>query len=185
MRVFLVLALSGLSAFGQAEKFNHVQWSMTFDQPSGAAGQTVLARLRAVIDPSWHMYSLSTPPGPIPTTIKVLNSPAVASFRIFQPAPVRKYDPSFKTDTETYEGTQDFLAEIHLNQKLPEGPVTITFEPRYQTCSGSSCIPPRTRQISATLNITESVANGAIAIPAGYVEAKPDTRAPPKTAPPP
>ena len=79
-----------------------------------------------------------------------------SKFTIFEPPPIRKFDPSFNADTETYEGTQTFLARIELKKDLKPGPVTITLEPRYQTCSGTSCIPPRTRDVSATLNIDPS-----------------------------
>jgi len=183
MRLLVLLTLSGVAfsgetLFGQAEKFNHVQWSMSFDQAAAAPGQTVVAKLRAEIDPTWHMYSLTTPPGPIPTSIKTINSPAVAGFAIFEPPPVRKFDPNFNAETETYEGSQTFLARIELSKDLQAGsPVTITFEPRYQTCSGTSCIPPRTRQISATLNIAAGTAPVAFVSPAGYIEAKPGVRA--------
>jgi thiol:disulfide interchange protein len=177
MRVLVLAVLCGLSVFGQTENFNHVQWTFTLDQAAAAPGQTVTAKLRAEIDPEWHMYSLSTPPGPIPTTIKIINSPAVAAFTIFQPAPTRKFDPNFKVDTETYEGGQTFLARIELKKDLPAGtPVTITFEPRYQTCSGNSCIPPRTRQLTATLNIDATAAAISFTAPAGYTAIKSGAR---------
>jgi thiol:disulfide interchange protein DsbD len=172
MRSFLVFVLSALSIFGQSEKFNHVKWSVTVDQTTTAPGAVVLARLTAEIDPEWHMYSLTTPPGPIPTSIKTINSPAVDRVTIFQPPPIRKFDPNFNADTETYEGTQTFLAKIELKKDLPAGAITIGFEPRYQTCSGTSCIPPRTRQIEANLTIAASAPAAMITIPAGYAEAK-------------
>jgi len=183
MRRLGLLFLFVSSLFGQSEKFNHVQWKLTFDQPSAAAGATVLGHLEAVIDPEWHMYSLTTPPGPIPTTITDIGSSGIEKFTIFQPPPVRKFDPNFNADTETYEGTQVFLAKIELKKDLPPGPVTLTFVPRYQTCSGTSCIPPRTRQVTATLNIAPGTPSAALTIPSGYVEAKPGTSksATPKT----
>jgi thiol:disulfide interchange protein len=165
-RYLLIVALGAVSLHGQSEKFNHVKWSMTLDQTT--------ATLKAEIDPGWHMYSLTTPPGPIPTTIKTIDSPAVAGFTIFEPPPIRKFDPNFNADTETYEGEATFLVGIQLKKDLPPGPATITFEPRYQTCSGTSCIPPRTRRVSAQLDT--SAASGAAAafpIPAGYIEVKP------------
>jgi len=174
----LVLILLASSALAQSEKFNHAQWTLTFDQSSAAPGATVLGRLEATIDPAWHMYSLTTPPGPIPTTITIDNSPAVDKFTIFQPPPIRKFDPNFNGDTETYEGKQTFLARIELKKDLPAGPVTITFVPRYQTCSGTQCIPPRTRQVSATLNIAGGSPVAAVNIPTGYIEAKPSAAKP-------
>ena len=172
-RLLPLIGLAASLAYGQSEKFNHVQWKLTLDQSSAAPGATVLGRLDAVVDPEWHMYSLTTPPGPIPTTIKTDNSPAVDRFTIFEPPPIRKFDPNFNADTETYEGSQTFLARIQLKKDLQPGQVTIAFVPRYQTCSGTSCIPPRTRRVSATLNIAASAPVAAINIPAGYIEAKP------------
>src|SRR5690348_17118077 len=128
----LLLFLLASTAFAQTEKFNHVQWTLTFDQPA-APGAVVLGRLDATVDPEWHMYSLTTPPGPIPTTITTQNSPAVEKFTIFEPPPIRKFDPNFNADTETYEGRQTFLARIQLKKDLAAGPVSITFVPRYQT----------------------------------------------------
>jgi thiol:disulfide interchange protein len=173
MRALVLAAVCSLTVFGQIEKFDHVQWTMTLDQTAAAPGQTVTAKLHAQIDPEWHMYSLSTPPGPNPTTIKIIDSPAVAGFTIFEPAPVRKFDPNFNAETETYEGSQTFLARIELKKDLPAGtPVNITFEPRYQTCSGTSCIPPRKGRISAVLNIEAAVVPVAFTIPVGYSEVK-------------
>src|SRR5579863_6440499 len=174
-RLLLFIGFVGSIAFAQSEKFNHVQWKLTLDPSSAAPGATVLGRLEATLDPEWHMYSLTTPPGPIPTTIKTDNSPAVDSFTILEPPPVRKLDPGFGTDTETYEGRQIFFARIQLKKDVQPGPVSITFVPRYQTCSGTTCIPPRTRQVTGTLNIVASAPMAAINIPSGYIEAKPAT----------
>jgi len=177
LSAFLFFALS---VFGQSEKFNHAHWKLTLDQTSAAPGATVTGRLEATIDPEWHMYSITTPPGPIPTSISASASPAIQKVTFFEPPPVKKFDPNFNVETETYEGTQVFLAKIELKKDLPAGPVTLTFEPRYQTCSGTSCIPPRTRQITADLNIAPGTPVASFTIPAGYVEAKPASKSAPK-----
>src|SRR3984885_9497327 len=181
MRRFLLPLLLVSCAFAQDSKlnqdrFNHVQWKLTLEPASAAPGATVLGRLEATVDPEWHMYSLTTPPGPIPTTIVSKESPAIARFTIFEPPSVRKFDPSFNTDTETYEGSQVFFARIELKKDLQPGPVTISFVPRYQTCSGTQCIPPRTREVSAQLNIVAGAPAAAVNIPAGYIEAKQEAR---------
>jgi thiol:disulfide interchange protein DsbD len=166
MRSVLLFVLAVPALFGAekagTEKFNHVQWTATSDSPG-------LVKLTARIDPGWHMYSPTTPPGPVPTTIKVVDSPGVKGITIFEPPPIRQFDPNFNADTETYEGTQTFYARID----APAGPLTVTFEPRYQTCSGSSCIPPRTRRVSTTVNAGSSAGR----IPAGFVEARPGNSA--------
>jgi thiol:disulfide interchange protein len=178
MRVLVLLALCGLGLLeqtvsGQTEKFNHVQWTASVDSAPVAPGGTVVVKMQAEIDSGWHMYSLTTPPGPIPTRVKTIDSPAVAQVTIFQPPPVRKFDPTFDADTETYEGTQVFYARIQLKNDVAPGPATVTLEPRYQTCSGTSCIPPITRQVSVSLNVLAGAAAGSVAIPANYTEAKP------------
>ena len=178
MRRFLLPLLLVSWAFAlvaQDPKFNHVQWKLTLEPASAAPGATVLGRLEATVDPEWHMYSLTTPPGPIPTTIVSKDSPAgtspIAKFTIFEPPAIRKFDPSFNTDTETYEGSQVFFARIELKKDLQPGPVTISFVPRYQTCSGTQCIPPRTRQVSAALNIVAGAPAAAVTTKASVAPA--------------
>ncbi len=179
MRRLLLLFCLAAGAFGQSQSFNHVHWTMAIEAPNALPGSTVLARLTATVDPEWHMYSLTTPPGPIPTTIKTTMADAVEKVTFFEPPPVRKYDPNFQADTETYEGTQIFLARIELKKDLPSTDVTIGFQPRYQTCSGTQCIPPRTADIEASVKIvSENRSQPAVVIPAGYIEAKPAPAAP-------
>ncbi|HXE63442.1 MAG TPA: cytochrome c biogenesis protein CcdA [Bryobacteraceae bacterium] len=178
MRRLLLLLCLTVSAFGQSESFNHVHWTMTIDPSTAAPGATVLAKLTAQVDPEWHMYSLTTPPGPIPTTIKTTMADAVANVTFFEPPPVRKYDPNFQADTETYEGTQVFLARIELKKALPSTDVTVGFQPRYQTCSGTQCIPARTADIEASVKIVPGTPAAAVIIPAGYIEGKPAATAP-------
>jgi len=94
-------------AFGQ--RLDPVQWTLTSDAASVQAGASVPLHLKATVQPGWHLYSLTTPKGgPIPTTAGLTQHPAVASVRFFQPPPVRKFDPNFKIDTETFEKDVDF-----------------------------------------------------------------------------
>ena len=179
-RLALLLTFAGI-AFGQSEKFNHAQWKLTLPQTSAAPGSTILGRLDATVEPEWHMYSFTTPPGPIPTSIETKDSPAIEKFTIFEPPPVRKFDANFKADTETYEGAQTFYARIELKKDAAAGPVTLTFVPRYQTCSGTACIPPRTRTVTADLAIAPGAASVAVNIPAGYLEVKEDAPQAPAT----
>lgn len=110
-RVLVLFALAFSAVFAasaQSEKFNHVQWTLGFDQASVAPGGTVLGRLEARVDPEWHMYSLTTPPGPIPTTISLETNAAVEQVSIFQPPPVRKFDPNFNADTRHMKARRCF-----------------------------------------------------------------------------
>src|SRR5436305_7047522 len=90
--IWLLLCLVA-PAFAQAtaEKFNHVQWMATAEPSEAAPGGTVLVRLEANVEPEWHMYSLTTPPGPIPTTIRLVDGAAVDNVTYFEPPAITKF----------------------------------------------------------------------------------------------
>jgi len=156
-------------------------------EPEKAApGAVVQARLRAVLEPGWHIYSPTTPPGPIPSTIKLADSPAIAKVTLYQPPPTRKFDQNFNSDTETFEKEVTFILQAELAKSAAAGPLEITAQMRYQMCDDRQCLPPRNKTATATLTIDPAISAGApTAIPAGYVEAVPAKKsaAPPVGAP--
>ncbi|MDQ2899564.1 MAG: redoxin family protein [Acidobacteriota bacterium] len=174
-RAILLLVVLAWGAYSQ--RSDHVKWSLEINPASAAPGAKVLGSLKAAIDPGWHLYSLSTPPGPIATTIKIAEQPAIERSRILEPKPVRKFDPNFNADTETYEGEAVFLLELQLAKNAAPGPIEIAASPRYQVCSDKSCIPPVTRQATATLTVDPNAPVAALTIPSGYAEAIPAARA--------
>jgi thiol:disulfide interchange protein DsbD len=130
---------------------DHVHWSA-----AARAGDSVV-KLTAAIDSGWHLYSLTTPqPGPVPTRIAVRDGTAEA---IFQQPPKVEFDEAFGRNTETYTDSASF----YVRMGSPH-PAQIALLPRYQVCSGTSCIPPVTRTVEASTG-----AESAIVIPADYV----------------
>jgi thiol:disulfide interchange protein len=167
--IFALLAVSTLYAQGDR---NYVQWTFEVSPPSVAPGADVLGKLTGTIESGWHLYSITTPPGPIPTTIRLAGNPAVESMAIFQPKPERKFDPNFNADTETYTGNVVFLLKIK-TAKSASGDVELVAMPRYQVCSATQCIPPVTKQVSAKLTFASGSPAAAVSIPPGYTEARP------------
>src|SRR5258708_21786714 len=102
-RLFLILCVA-TAGYSQttSEKFNHVQWTATSEPAEAAPGSTVLVRLEANVEAEWHMYSLTTPPGPIPTTIRLGDGAAVDEWGYFSPPAVTKFGPTFNSHTATY-----------------------------------------------------------------------------------
>src|SRR5260370_39735746 len=90
-----------------------VQWTLTFDVQAAPPGSHVLGHLTAKLEPGWHLYSLTTPRPPIATTETLADNPAVGGFRVYQPKPVVKLDPTFKVNTETFADDVKFLFDIH------------------------------------------------------------------------
>jgi thiol:disulfide interchange protein DsbD len=165
----LVLLLVAGCAFAQQDE--HVQWSLALEPGSAPPGAKVLARLTGRIDPGWHLYSISTPAG-IPATILLADNPVVKRYRALQPPPKRAFDPNFNSDTETYEGQVTFLLELEIGKDARAGPAQLTVNMRYQTCSDKQCVPARWTGV-ASLTVDAAVTATAVAIPAGYAEAKP------------
>jgi thiol:disulfide interchange protein len=165
--VFTLAALAPVTPARAAE--DPVQWSLTFDAKSAAPGSHLLARFTGTIQPHWHVYSMTTPPGgPNPTTASIAANPAVASFKIYQTKPERKLDPSFGIDTETYSEQYPLLIDIELKKDAAAGPADIAAKVRYQSCNDTICLPPKRKTAMAQLTIDPSAKAAAIAIPAGY-----------------
>jgi thiol:disulfide interchange protein len=160
---FLALA----SVAGAAE--DPVQWTLTFDAKTAAPGSHLLAKLTGTIQEHWHVYSMTTPPGgPNPTTASIVDNPAVAGFKIYQAKPVRKLDPSFGIDTETFAGQYVLLFDIELKKDASAGPADIAANVRYQSCNDTICLPPKKKSATASVTIDSSAKAAAIAIPEGY-----------------
>ncbi len=139
----------------------------------------MLARLTAKIDPGWHLYSLSTPKGPIPSTVSLLDNPAVAGYQVYQPQPIVAFDQNFNLDTETFEKEVVFLLLIDVKKDAPAGPLELAAQARYQACDARQCLLPVRRTATASLRIDPSAAVAAVTIPPGYTLFNP--AAPPST----
>ncbi|MGQ9634787.1 MAG: protein-disulfide reductase DsbD family protein [Bryobacteraceae bacterium] len=165
---FAVLVLLAAVLPVAAQRLDPVKWSLSLDAAKAPPGSEVLARFTARIEPGWHLYSLSTPKGPIPTTISVAENPAVASWRVYQPTPKIKFDPNFNHDTETFDHQAVFLVIVKLSPSAAPGPVEITLQSRYQACDDRQCLLPARRSASAQLVIDPGALPASITIPAGY-----------------
>jgi thiol:disulfide interchange protein len=174
---YLFLTVLLAAASGHAEKLDPAKWSLELQPAAAPPGSKILAKLEAKLEPGWHLYSLSTQ-GAIPTKIRVADNAAIRQYRVFQPTPKRAFDPSFKLETETYEGQAAFLVEIETKQDATPAPVEIAAQVRYQMCNDRLCLPPVTRRAAATLSIDANAQAAALAIPAGYTEFKPGMAAP-------
>ena len=182
---YWILALVFAAAL-PAQTTDPVQWTLTSEAAKAAPGAVLTLRLTAKLDPGWHLYSLTpTPEGiPIPTTVSFVDAPAVESFAIYQPKPERKFDPSFKYDTETFVGEAVLLVRAQLKADAPPGEMVLTGKTRYQTCNDKTCKPPKTKTAAFTLTVDKGApALAAFAIPAGYTPAKLGTAAASTPAP--
>jgi thiol:disulfide interchange protein len=170
MRFFLAFALSTAGLF--AQKLDPVQWTLTSDVTKVPPGSTLPLRLTAKLDAGWHLYSLTTPAGgPIPSTILFAENPVVEKTVIYQPKPVRKADPNFGIDTETFGEEAVFLVNAKIKADAAPGESVIEAQVRYQSCDDRRCLPPRKKTAQFTVMIDKSAAvPPAMVVPSGYTE---------------
>jgi thiol:disulfide interchange protein len=166
LRLISVFFLALVSLFAAEDP---VQWTLTFDSKSAAPGSHVLGKFTGTIQPHWHVYSMTTPPGgPNPTTSNIAENPAVAGFKIYQPKPERKLDPSFGIDTETFSDQYVLLFDIELKKDAAASPASVIANVRYQSCNDTICLPPKRKSATAVLTIDPSAKAAAITIPAAF-----------------
>lgn len=169
-RAFLFCTL-GLLAVGCLQaKDDPVQWKLQpvkgFEQVK--PGAPAWLQLTATIQPGWHLYSPTTPPGgPILTKIALTPNAAVTDAKVWRQKPVRKLDPNFNIDTETYAGSAVFYLEAD-TKAGSSGPVAIEASAYYQACSDVKCLRPVTKKADATVTFDSSAKATSFSVPSGY-----------------
>jgi thiol:disulfide interchange protein DsbD len=144
--------LAGGSAYAQG--LDPVKWTLAAPVSNVKPGGSIPLKLTATLEPGWHLYAPSTPPGgPIPTTLKLLENPLVENFTVQEPTPERKFDENFKVDVEWYQEEVTFTVPLQLKPDVQAGPAVLTMEARYQACNEKQCLPPRKKTASVTITI--------------------------------
>ena len=168
-----VLTLCAAAVTLAQARVDPVQWSMTSSAEVARPGSTVPLRLTAKIEPGWHLYSLTIPKHLYPTKVTLTDNPAVESYRVYQPQPVRTMDPEFKEQIETYANVAELWIPATL-KKDAAGPVELTASVRYRACDDKQCQNPKTKTAAYKLTAAASAPElAAFTAPAGYTEVKP------------
>lgn len=177
--------LAGGSAYAQG--LDPVKWTLTAGVSKVKAGGSIPLKLTATLEPGWHLYAPSTPPGgPIPTTLKLLENSMVENFTVQEPAPARKFDENFKVDVEWYQQEVTFTVPVQLKPDVPAGPAVLTMEARYQACNDKQCLPPRKKTASVSIVIGPAAAgapavNRSVPKPPAAAPSLPEKVSPPAT----
>lgn len=165
----LVFVLAVFAAALSAQRMDPVQWSLSVEPAQVAPGGKMLAKLTAKIEPGWHLYSTTTPPGPIPTRMGLAESGRVKALKLHQPPPVRKFDPNFNADSEFYDGEAVFLIEGEVAADAKPGPLEVVAHAWYQACSDTTCLRPVKKEAKARVMVAPGAAGGSLTIPPHYV----------------
>jgi DsbC/DsbD-like thiol-disulfide interchange protein len=119
------------------------------------SGRTVPLTLQADIAKGWHIYSLSQKPGgPFPLRIELLGAADVVVRGIIKaPQPDRAFDKNFGIETEVYSGSPQFIVPVGVPGRALTGNRKFQVAARYQVCSETLCLPPRTDKVDVSLRI--------------------------------
>ena len=169
-----VLALALLAGAPLAAQEHPITWSLVKPPVRTVQGTVVKARLRALIPPGWHLYSITQGPGgPVPTSI---TTPPGAAFalagKIAAPDPDVAPDKNFDILSETYADSVTFAVPV---MARTAGTTTLAMSVAYQTCTDRYCLPPTSDVISTPITVTASGATAVIPEPVitATVAAKP------------
>ena len=121
-----------------------------------ASGKTVDVVLQAEIADGWYIYSLTQKPGgPIPLRIQLVGAADVGvRGGVKAPKPVTKFDPNFGIETELHRGKPRFVVPLGVPRGSLTGKRDLEVSVRYQACSETLCLPPRTEKVKVSLRIT-------------------------------
>jgi len=172
LRCWLRLALAGtFIPLLLCAKEDPVHWTLTTtaEGASVAPGGSAWFELKAIVDPGWHLYSPTTPPGgPTITKIQISPNPSLKSSQIYRPQPIRKLDPNFQIDTETYAGEALFLAQLTAADNAV-GATQVEAAVRYQACNDVKCLPPVKKTALALLTFAPGTPASSFKVPDGYL----------------
>jgi thiol:disulfide interchange protein DsbD len=170
MRIAQAAFLVAVSTCLLPGKDDPVQWTLTpaNNQSRLKPGTNGYFELKANIQQGWHLYSPTTPPGgPIITTIRLRDEAGFGKYSVFRPQPVRKLDPNFNLETETYTGDAVFLIEAAVGQGA-SGKSTVTADVRYQACTDVKCLPPVKKAASTDVFFAADAPPMQFALATGY-----------------
>jgi len=120
------------------------------------SGRTVPLMVEAEIAKGWHMYSLTQKPGgPTPLRLQLVGGADVLVRGIIRaPKPERVFDKNFGIETEFYSGTPRFAIPVAVPGRTLTGLRKFQVAARFQVCSATLCLPPRTDKLDVALRIT-------------------------------
>jgi thiol:disulfide interchange protein len=119
-------------------------------------GATLTLQPRAEIEPGWHLYALTEPPGgPLALVFRLKKDPlfTLTGTIATTTPPRRQLDPNFNLETEFHEDRAAFTVPVKLAANAPVGPHSLTLVIAYQTCNDRFCLPPAEEEFQAHVDV--------------------------------
>jgi thiol:disulfide interchange protein DsbD len=135
-----------------------VSWSLTAPQRTAVRrGETFTARLVAEIQPGWHLYSINQAEGgPIATEIALAPGASFVFVKAIGESKTNTiFDQSFGMQVKLHTGKAEFTLPVAVAPGAAAGATALVVQIRYQSCTDTLCLPPRTVKVEVPLQIRE------------------------------
>lgn len=118
-------------------------------------GDRLEVTARAIVERGWYVYAMNQPVGgPTPLRITIPEGqPFALGGPVTGPEPKREWDTAFEIDTAKHDGTVTFTVPLQVAASAAEGRTTLRVQVRYQACSDTLCLRPKTETLSLPFEI--------------------------------
>jgi hypothetical protein len=147
------LALASVLALASSAQFNNVLNVQSIPPVSVRAGGEVEVKARVRLSANYHVNS-HTPSDEflIPLRLTWNSAPLEVSAIEFPKPHLEKYAFSEKP-LSVFTGDFDITTRFKAPASAPKGQQTVTGKLRYQACSRTACLPPRSVEVSFQANV--------------------------------
>lgn len=130
------------------------------------AGEVFEITIEASIEGKWHLYSVLNDPdaGPYPTKFSAKSPNFVLAGKVSESEADIEYDPNFEAELGWHTSFASFTIPVAIRSKL-KGNQTLDIEVYYQVCDDRVCLPPKSKSIIASVEVSgvaDEIYEGAI-----------------------
>jgi thiol:disulfide interchange protein DsbD len=148
------LAAASASACAQKSVGTPARWAVAPVALSLRDGSVANLRVSLLIQPGWHIYSVTQPPGgPIATRIAIAPEQPFQSAGPVKPTvpPKVGFDSAFNMKVELHDKAVGFIVPVRYTGTTGTRVDSVRVNVRYQVCNATLCYPPQTARLAAPL----------------------------------
>lgn len=163
MKIFGILAgilfpfIITLQSYAQLH--DPVTYQITHLPEEAEAGAVFDINIEASIEDGWHLYSILNDPdaGPYPTSFTSSSNDMVVAGESTESKAEIEYDPNFDIELGWHSGRATFTIPVAFKPGTREEQ-SVELDVFYQACDDISCLPPKTKTITASISLLKDAA---------------------------